>query len=347
MGDLDKLSDEAIDQRIWDIKKRLKDRLFIPVHHYQRDEIVQFADYVGDSLELSRISSETSARYIVFCGVYFMAEIARVIASRDKLVFIPDKSAGCPLADFASPEAIEWVWNIIQKVHPDEYIPITYANSHVGVKAFCGKNHGLVCTSSNAQKLFEWILDQNKRVYFIPDRNLGFNTAKSMGLKDESVIIDKYSCSEKSIKDKRIVIWDGFCNVHTKFKIEHVEYWRNLDKDIKIIVHPECNPAVVDASDYSGSTAKIKKMVEESDKESKWVIGTEYNMVNRLKEQNSDRFIEPLHKSICYNMSKDTRGKLLKVLLNIESGDCSDEVTVPEDISKNAKMAVEMMLKIS
>jgi len=347
MNELDELTDEVVDEKIWEIKNRLKDNLFIPVHHYQRDEIVQFADYIGDSLELSRVSSKTDAKYIVFCGVYFMAEIARVVASDDKLVFIPKKGAGCPLADFAFAEDVEYVWNILETVHPKEYIPVTYANSHAGVKAFCGKNGGLVCTSSNIGKIFQWILDKNKRVFFMPDKNLGFNTAKALGLEDESIIVDRDSAEGKKISDKKIVIWNGFCIVHTNLKLEHVKYWRNRDLEIKIIVHPECTTDVVDASDYSGSTAKIKKLVEESEKGSRWVIGTEYNMVNRLKTNNKTKFVEPLHKSICTNMSKNRRRDLLNILIRIDAGDYSDQVTVSNQIRKNAKMAIEKMLEIS
>ena len=176
MLNLRTLTDKEVDDRIWEMKKKFQDELFIPVHHYQRDEIVQFADYTGDSLELSRVSAGTQAKYILFCGVYFMAEIARTLAAEDKHVFIPNRSAGCPLADLAFYEDVDFVWEILQENNPGEFIPVTYANSHADVKAFCGRNGGLVCTSSNVQKIFQWILDRNKRVFFMPDKKHENNT---------------------------------------------------------------------------------------------------------------------------------------------------------------------------
>jgi quinolinate synthase len=281
MKELDTISDERVDSEIRKIKEELSEDLFIPVHHYQRDEIVQFADYTGDSLELSRVSARTRAKFIVFCGVNFMAEIARILASQDKHVFIPNRAAGCPLADFAFLEDVEYVWNILQDIQPGKYIPVTYANSHAGVKAFCGKNKGLVCTSSNAEKIFQWILKSGNRVFFMPDKNLGVNTAASLGLGTDYSVIDRYSQDDPGLKSASIVIWKGFCIVHKVFTVEHVDYWRKKDGAFKIIVHPECDPDVVEASDFVGSTSKIKGMIEKAPEGSKWVIGTELNLVNR------------------------------------------------------------------
>jgi quinolinate synthase len=348
MIDVQELTDLEVDRRIGDLKEKLGSKLFMPVHHYQRDEIVQFADYTGDSLGLSRISADTNARFIVFCGVYFMAEIARVLASEDKYVFIPNRNAGCPLADLASEEEVVRLWNVLQSTHPGEYIPVTYANSHAAIKAFCGKNNGLVCTSSNVESIFRWILDGGKRVYFMPDKNLGINTAAAMGLESDHWVAGAgVEWKEEAVRGKKIILWDGYCIVHKVFTLQHVEYWRKRDPSIKIIVHPECEPEVVRASDYSGSTSKIKKMVEESPSGSQWVIGTEFNLVNRLNNDNPDKLVEPLDKSVCVNMSKIKRRDLLKILLSIDNGDYSDQVVLPPDQVADAKKAIDKMLEIS
>ena len=348
MVDIEKLTDNGVDEKITLLKKKLGKDLFIPAHHYQRDEIVQFSDYTGDSLELSRVSAKTNARFIVFCGVYFMAEIARVLVSSDKYVFIPNRDAGCPLADFASLHDVEAAWKVLQDVHAGGYIPVTYANSNAEVKAFCGREGGLVCTSSNVQKIFSWILDQGKRVFFMPDRNLGINTSVAMGLEDAYCVVRSEPEKERDeIEEKRLVIWDGFCIVHKRFTMKQVIRWRAQYPDIKIVVHPESDPEIVDASDDAGSTSKIKRLVEESPAGSKWIIGTEFNMVQRLKSEHPDKFIEPLEVSVCRNMSSIGRRDLLMTLLAIEDGDYMDQVVLPEEQIRDAAAAIEKMLEIS
>lgn len=352
MGILEEMTQTEIDGEIARIKKKFGDELFMPVHHYQRDEVEQFADRTGDSLELSRVSAGTTARFIVFCGVYFMAEIARILASADKYVFIPDRNAGCPLADFASAERVQVIWNILQRLHPDEYIPVTYANSTAAVKAFCGRHDGVVCTSSNAEKIFSWILEQGKRVFFMPDKNLGINTARELGLEGEYTVAERYPENvpegiDDDLRGKRVVIWDGFCVVHRAFKLKHVNGWRMRLPDARIIVHPECDPDVVEASDFSGSTAKIKRMVEEAEPGSSWVIGTEYNMVHRLQRNNPDKMVEPLEKSVCRNMSMINRRNLLQTLVAIERGDYSRQVTVGKNETDEAGRAITRMLELS
>ncbi len=347
MLDIQSLTDKEIDNKIADLKVKFGDDLFIPAHHYQKDEITQFADYTGDSLQLARISAETKSKYIVFCGVYFMAEIARVLASSDKRVFIPDTNAGCPLADFAIIDDIEKNWKILNSFYNDKFIPVTYANSYANVKAFCGRNNGLVCTSSNVKQVFFWILKQNKKVFFMPDKNLAINTAHSIDLNDDYYIIKRHNdVTREELANKRIIIWDGFCIVHKVFNVDHVNYWKNKDKDIKIIVHPECNPDVVAASDYAGSTSKIKSTIENSEKGSKWVVGTEFNFVQRLKNNNPDKLIEPLDKSVCANMSRITRRKLLSTLLAIDNNDYSKQIIVAEQEVDEAKKSIEKMLEI-
>jgi len=347
MTELEMMTDKEVDEDIARLKRKFGSDLVIPVHHYQRDEIARFADYLGDSLELSRVSAGTEAQFIVFCGVYFMAEIARIIASPEKSVFIPVETAGCPLANMAFIEDVEEVWERLQHIKKGGFIPVTYANSHAGLKAFCGKNGGFVCTSSNAFRVFQWIIEQGKRVFFMPDKNLGINTACSMGLGNDYFVVDRYSFDdEMEIPDKKLYIWNGYCIVHKQFTVEQIQFWRNKDSEIKIIVHPECDPEVVEESDYSGSTSMIKKMVEESSPGSKWVIGTEYNFVARLKRENPDKFIEPLEKSICAGMSKNRRRDLLRVLLDIDRGNFSVQITLRENISSDARKAIKRMLDL-
>jgi quinolinate synthase len=330
------------------LKQELGKNLFLPVHHYQRDEIVQFADYTGDSLELSRVSAETDARFIVFCGVYFMAEIARILASADKYVFIPNRDAGCPLADFATLQDVEAAWNVLQDIEPGGYIPVTYANSHAEIKAFCGREEGLVCTSSNVEKIFRWILHSGKRVFFMPDRNLGINTAASMGLSDDYCVVrDEPWKARDRIAGKDIVVWDGFCIVHKRFTLRQVERWRTKDPEVRIVVHPESDPEVVEASDHAGSTSKIKRLVEESPSGSRWVIGTEYNMVQRLAREHPDKFVDSLEESVCRNMSSIRRRHLLRSLMAIDGGEYSEQVLLPEDLIEDAARAIEKMLEIS
>jgi quinolinate synthase len=348
MIDIQELTDAQIDERIGVLKKKLGETLFLPVHHYQRDEIVQFADCTGDSLELSRVSAETGARFIVFCGVYFMAEIARILASEDRYVFIPNRDAGCPLADFAALEDVQRAWEVLQELEPGGYLPVTYANSHAEIKAFCGREGGLVCTSSNVERIFRWILRAGKRVFFMPDRNLGINTANAMGLAEDLCVVrgEPWDARDR-IAGKSIVVWDGFCIVHKRFTLKQVEHWRNKDPEVRIVVHPESDPAVVAASDDSGSTSKIKRLVEESPSGSRWVIGTEYNMVQRLARENPDKSVNALEESVCRNMSSIRRRHLLKNLLAVDGGDYTEQVLLPGDLIGDAARAIEKMLEIS
>jgi quinolinate synthase len=348
MINLAEMTDLEVDKNIKEIRDKIGSDLYIPVHHYQRDEIVQFADYTGDSLELSRVSAQTKAKYIVFCGVYFMAEIARVLASKEKMVFMPNRDAGCPLAEHGNLSDIELVWEGLQKIHQDEWIPVTYANSHADVKAFCGKYGGLVCTSSNVKKVFQTILNDGKRIYFMPDKNLGVNTAVSLGMEKDFAVVDRESASSKDdVKGKRIAVWNGYCYVHTVFTLDRVKLFREKDPEFRIIVHPECNPDVVREADVVGSTSLIKKMIEESKPGSKWVVGTETIFVNRLKKVHADKVVEPLDRSVCLNMSMNRRRDLLKILMAIQQKDFSQAIVVPPDVCDEAKKAISRMLEIS
>jgi quinolinate synthase len=279
--------------------------------------------------------------------VYFMAEIARVLSSEEKTVFMPNRDAGCPLADHGRLIDIEHVWEELQKLHGEEWVPVTYANSHIDVKAFCGRHGGFVCTSSNVKKVFGVILKKNRRVFFMPDRNLGINTAISLGMEKNFAVVGRNAPgSIDDIEGKKIVIWNGHCFVHTVFTVERVKLFREKDPAFKIIVHPECNPDVVRAADMSGSTSYIKRTIEESNPGSKWAVGTETTFVNRLKSMHQDKVIEPLDRSVCLNMSMNRRRDLLKILISLQKHDFSQQIVVPPDVCEDAKKAISRMLEI-
>ena len=338
------LVQEEITERILEIKKTYGSRLFIPAHHYQRDEIVRLADCTGDSLELSRAAAKTDAEYIVFCGVRFMAETARVLSGENKRVFMPRPDAGCPLADFGSLEEIELVWKRLERVRPGEYVPVTYVNSHVEVKSFCGSNGGFVCTSSNAKRIFQAVLEEKKRVFFMPDRNLGINTAYGLGLEADYEVVG-VDGQEGHIAGRRIAIWDGFCYVHRAFIVDQISAMREKYPGIKVIVHPECDPEVVKEADITGSTSQIKRYIEESASGSRWAVGTELRFVTRLQHENGDKVIEPLFPSLCGDMSKSGIDDLLRTLELIEKGDYAEQILVSPEVVDGAKKAIIRMFE--
>lgn len=334
-----------VEGRIRRLKVLLGDSLFIPAHHYQRDEVVRFADYVGDSLELSRVSAETGARYILFCGVRFMAEIARVLAPGEKSVLMPAQEAGCPLADQAPVAGVQELWDKLQQAHPDEFVPVAYANTHLEVKAFCGRYDGYVCTSSNAERIFDRVLRGGGRVFFMPDRNLGLNTARAMDLAEETAVAGELTGTDQ-LAGKRIVVWDGYCGVHTWFRVEQVRRWRSSDPEARVMVHPECTPEVVEAADLAGSTSAMKKQVDEAPEGSSWVIGTEHNFVARLQAENPNKRVAGLDHSECRDMSLTTAENLLAALQRIAAGDVSGQVTVEEARAMEAARAIRNMLDL-
>jgi quinolinate synthase len=330
--------------RIGELKKRLGKDLFIAVHHYQKDGIVRFSDYTGDSLELSKAAAETDAKFIVFCGVKFMAETARVLVGRNQMVFMPIPDAGCPLADFGTLPAIEAVWNRLEGIHQGEYVPVTYVNSPVELKAFCGDRGGLVCTSSNAPRIVRSVLERDKRLFFMPDRNLGLNTARNLEAADDSEVTGAKD-GANTVAGRRIVIWDGYCYVHRAFRPEHIRAVRERYPDVTVIVHPECDPEVVECADMSGSTSTIKRAVCEAKAGSRWAVGTEATFVRRLQRENKDRLVEPLYPSICEDMSMSEVGDLHALLERIAERDYGSQVTVPDAVVKGAKRAIIRMLE--
>jgi quinolinate synthase len=342
--------------RITELRYQLGDQLVILGHHYQRDEVIQFADFRGDSLKLARDAANCHrADYIVFCGVHFMAETAAILAQPGQAVLLPDQRAGCPLADMADLEGVEHAWGQLGEVMDvaEEVLPITYVNSTAALKAFCGKHGGAVCTSSNAEAVLKWALAQRPRVLFFPDQHLGRNTAKRMGIPAGDMLIwdpiQPFGGHEShTLQEARIFLWRGWCGVHQRFLPEHVTAWRERDPDIRIIVHPECPVEVVDLADEAGSTAYIIQRVTESPPGSKWAIGTEYNLVNRLRNEHPDRSVYSLSPdpSYCRTMNLITLDKLAQVLDGLGRGELINQVTVPPDVARPANVALERMLEI-
>ncbi len=337
-------------QRIQQKKEDYKGEMLILGHHYQRDEIIRFSDYIGDSYILAETAAKNKdIRYTVFCGVSFMAESARILAGESNIVVQPDTSAGCPLADMADIEDVEKAWKIISSAVPDaDIVPITYINSSSALKSFCGENNGIVCTSSNAEKAMSWGFKKGEKVFFFPDYNLGINTANKLGIAGDRIV--KWDPtqpfeghSDEDIKKASVILWDGYCHVHTLFQTAHVKAMKEKYPDGVVIVHPECFEEVVEMSDYSGSTGFIVKYVEEAKVGSTIIIGTEINLVRRLAKHHPDKKIVPLNQSICPNMWKISLSDLLWTLDNLGN---VNVVTVPDKIKENAAAALERMLEL-
>jgi len=341
--------DELI-SRITDLKRSLGKRLVILGHHYQNYQIMKLSDFKGDSFELSRLASQQeNATDIVFCGVNFMAESAAVLAQDHQRVTHPDADAGCPMSDMADISQVEECWNVLSDVFRDgEVVPITYMNSSAAIKAFCGARGGLVCTSSNADKAFRWGFQHFGRILFLPDEHLGRNTANASGIpRGETVVWDPTipsgGISLNDMKTSKIILWKGYCHVHTYFRPEHIQRARELFPDARIIVHPECTEEVVALADEAGSTGYINREVTKAPAGSSFVIGTEINMVMRLAQENPDKVVQPLARSLCPNMYKISLNDLLWVLENLGE---VNVVTLPDEIKQPAKLALTRMLEL-
>jgi len=340
--------------RIEASKRALGERLIVLGHHYQRDEVLAFADSRGDSLELARHASETDAEFIVFCGVKFMAEVAAVLAKPDQHVFLPDLSAGCYLADTADLPVVEAAWDVLTAVLGDaeaEILPIVYINSSVELKAFCGRRGGVVCTSSNAEAIMKWALGERPRVFLFPDKHLGRNAAARIGLSPREVLLWnlRRPPSEQEIQASRVILWPGACNVHARFRPEHVRAARARHPAVRVLVHPECSPDVVDLADGVGSTAQMVRLVETAPAGTQWAIGTESRFVDRLRSEHPGQTIVSLvdPPSFCATMARNTLEKLARVLDFVQRGEPAGEVAVSAEIGRWARTAVERMLTLS
>lgn len=340
-------------ERIKEIKRQLGDDLLILAHHYQRDEIVELADAIGDSLKLAQIAEENKkAKYIVFCGVHFMAETADILSEDYQSVFLPAIDSGCPMADMADRKSAEKAWEIITSELGESIVPITYINSKAEVKAFCGVHQGATVTSGNAEKVIKWGFSVKDKILFLPDQNLGKNTAvmlgideKYMALYDQHTEKLSYVCKPEEVK---MILWNGYCHVHHRITPEKVKEARNANPEAKIIVHPECPHEVVKLCDGSGSTTYLIKAIENADKNTKWIVGTEFNLVKRLKEKFTDKEIKILDTgSICTNMSKTNLENLCETLENILKGNYVNKITVDKKTAEEAVMSLNTMLSLS
>jgi quinolinate synthase len=336
-------------QRIAELKRQLGRRVVILVHHYQRDEVMQFADYRGDSLELSRIAAQQArdAEFIVFCGVDFMAETAAMLCGPAQTVLMPARDAGCPMARMADGVDAQKAWDALTLVWGNDLLPITYQNSYAEVKAFCGRHGGAVCTSANCQALFRWALTQKGHILFLPDEHLGTNSALQLGIsRDRIAVWDPRAIRPDLVPfaAAEIVVWKGYCHVHTCFTVEHVRAVREKYGPITVIVHPECPTEVVQASDLTGSTSGIIKTIEAAPTGARFAVGTEINMVSRLAKDNPDKFVVPLARSLCGTMFRTNVFNLLDTLQGIVDNQPTGVVHVDPETTRWANIALERML---
>ncbi|HVN71384.1 MAG TPA: quinolinate synthase NadA [Desulfomonilia bacterium] len=344
------MTDQEARDSIIKVKKDLGDRLVILGHHYQKDDIIEFSDYVGDSLELARKASQIeSAQSIVLCGVYFMAETAAILAPA-KSVFIPEKAAGCPLADMAKIDDVIRAWDVISGIS-GSVIPITYVNSSADLKAFCGRHKGAVCTSANAKKVVSWALEKGAKVFFMPDMNLGRNTARALDIPDGEIVtwepgLPVGGLEEAGIRKALMILWKGWCPVHCpEFTVADVERVRARYPGIKVMVHPETDPATVRAADSTGSTSQILDFIASLPKGELLAVGTEANLVLRVAKKNTGRVeVIPLKEVYCDDMAKITLPKLAGTLLKVTTGE--GRVELPRSIMEDAKKALDAMLRI-
>ena len=360
------LSNDELTSRIKAVKADFGPRLLILGHHYQQDEVIALSDLQGDSYQLSQMAAASSdCRFIAFCGVHFMAETADILANRpDKLaeragervtVVLPDMAAGCSMADMAAIEQVEAAWEEMGEViDTADVTPVTYINSAASLKAFCGRNGGIVCTSSNAAAVLKWAFERRSRVLFFPDQHLGRNTAKAMGIPlDEMCVWNPHAPelgdnSKEQIERSKVLLWQGHCSVHAMFRTEHVDMFRAKYPGIKILVHPECAMEVVDKSDVRGSTSKIIKTVDEAPPGTKWAIGTELHLVNRLKHQHPEQEIHFLSPVVCMcaTMYRIDLAHLCWSLENLAAGTPVNVIKVDEDTAHQSLVALERMLMV-
>jgi quinolinate synthase len=348
------LDDAEMDRRIAAARARLGSRLLILGHHYQRDEVIKFADYVGDSFKLSRYcGTRPDAEFVVFCGVHFMAESADVLCAPHQQVILPDLAAGCSMADMAQLEQVETAWEQLAELGLASVMPITYMNSAADIKAFCGRHDGVVCTSSNAAPLFRWAFGEREQLFFFPDEHLGRNTGVKYGIPlDEMAVWDPRlelgGNTPDELRAARLILWKGFCSVHGRFQPRHVDDRRAEYPGIQVLVHPECRYEVVQKSDLNGSTEFIIKTLAEAPAGSQWAVGTELNLVNRLAQRHPDKFVTLLAPDLCMcaTMFRIAPENLLWSLENLVDGHVVNRIRVDDETAHWAKLALDRMLAI-
>jgi quinolinate synthase len=349
---------EELDRRISAARVALGERLVILGHHYQRDEIIKYADYRGDSFKLAQLAAaRPEADNIVFCGVHFMAESADVLSGPHQKVILPNPAAGCSMADMANIAEVEECWDLLHEILGDEagIVPVTYMNSAANLKAFCGKNGGIVCTSSNAPAVVEWAFRQGKRVLFFPDEHLGRNTGLKYGIKEEQMVVwnpkDPMASenAEEELENARIILWKGYCSTHMRFNSQQIARARADYPGINVIVHPECRREVVEAADLYGSTEYIIQQIERAPAGSQWAVATEINLVHRIAHEHPDKFIFCLDPIVCpcSTMYRIHPAYIAWVLEALLEGEVINQVKVDEDIVYWARVALERMLALA
>jgi len=361
-GELPAPSDPGLVERARVAKAALGDKVFILGHHYQRDEVIEFADVTGDSFKLAKeAAARPEAAYIVFCGVHFMAEAADILTADHQQVVLPDLAAGCSMADMAAIGQVEDAWDDLAEMGvADELVPVTYMNSAAAIKAFTGRHGGTICTSSNAKTAMQWACDQHggvggdAKVFFLPDQHLGRNTAvRELGLSlQDCVVFDPHKpaggLTREQVRAARVILWRGHCSVHGRFSLEAVSAARATIPDVRVIVHPECQYDVVDAADVVGSTERIIQAIASAPDGSSWAVGTELNLVRRLATMFPKQNIAFLEKNVCYcsTMNRIDLPHLVWALESLVAGRVINQITVDPDVAKWAKVALDQMLAL-
>ena len=350
------MTDAEIAERIENARKELGSRVVILGHHYQRDDVIAHADLTGDSYQLSVMASQTDAEFIVFCGVHFMAESADILGKPHQRVILPDMGAGCSMADMANIDQVEDAWEQLREIGvlKQKVAPITYMNSTAAIKAFCGRNDGVVCTSSNAVPLFDVYLKEFDKMFFFPDQHLGRNTGAKFGIPPEKMVLwnpfeELGGNTEEDLHEAKLILWRGHCSVHGRFKDWHVDKIREQIPGVQVLVHPECPREVVDKSDLNGSTSFIIKTVENAPSGSKWAIGTEVNLVNRLAKRFPDKEIRLLAPDLCMcaTMYRIAPQNLVWAMENLAAGNVVNEIKVDDETKHFALVALERMINLT
>ena len=353
------LQPQEIEERIRQRIVELRDDILILCHHYQNQSLFQFADLSGDSLKLAGEASAISDReFLIFCGVHFMAESADILAHKGQKVLLPHLHAGCPMADMATVGAVGQAYKELRTAGvmdtDTDMVPVTYVNSSAAIKAFVGEREGSVCTSSNGEKVLKWAMEKGEKVFFFPDEHLGRNSASALGVPDEQVLLWHRGerlggNSLEALNNAKILLWDGYCEVHMRFLPDHIRQWRLREPDIQIIIHPECPHDVLTLADHYGSTEAIISAVKNSSAGSKWAIGTEVNLVEGLQRQHPDKEIHLLAPSSCQCTTMDCNQpvNLLWLLDNLAAGTVQNQITVEPAIAASAAKSLEQMLAIS
>jgi quinolinate synthase len=353
-GELPPASDPELVERAHTARATLGDRVLVLGHHYQRDEVIQFADARGDSFRLAQqAAAKPQAEFIVFCGVHFMAESADILTGEDQRVVLPDLAAGCSMADMATAAQVEEAWEVLEDWVPGQVVPLTYMNSSAAIKAFTGSNGGAVCTSSNAATAMRWAFEQRDKLLFLPDQHLGRNTAVQLGLDlDDCVVWDPHrdegGLDPEAVERARAILWRGHCSVHNRFLPEHVDLVRERIPGVQVIVHPECRHEVVSKADVVGSTERIIAVLDAAPPGSSWAVGTELNLVHRLAAEHPDKTVAFLDRTVCFcsTMNRIDLPHLVWALEELVAGRVPNQITVPEGTRSGALLALERMLAL-